>query len=315
MPRFSSVIPERILDYDIFRPRRISRPSRNSILVNPPPSQISANIPPIIFLHGLLGHRKNNRTAARILANQLGTTLIVPDLRNHGTSFHSKPHNYRAMSDDITNLMDHLRDEVDFETNGVIVMGHSMGGKVAMVHALRFPDIVKGVVSIDNVPYMNPETSYAEFEKFHLYLRYMHRLLESGSCRNVRQIEQALVKYVEPRRKVVSFLVNNLHKDPVTKKVQSMVPLSLLNECIEDIMEFKMSDSGDLDDFSVYQDPLLILRANYSPFVGQDIHEHLIREHFENYEIQSIDSTHWIVTENRGEFVKRVVKWVMDKFT
>ncbi|VEU22303.1 DEKNAAC103604 [Brettanomyces naardenensis] len=249
-----------------------------------------------------------------MLANQLGTTVITPDLRNHGTSFHSKPHTNRAMSDDITNLMDHLHDQVDFETNGVIMMGHSMGGKVAMVHALRFPDIVKGVISIDNVPYMNPEPSFAEFEKFHLYLKHMDALINSGTVKNVSQVAKSLLKHVEPREKVVSFLVNNLHKDPVSKKVQSLIPLSLLNEYIEDLMEFKMSETGDLDDYPVYQDPLLIIRANYSTFVGQDIHEHLIKEHFENYEIKDMDSTHWIVTENRIRFVKMVTKWVLETF-
>ncbi|VUG18680.1 DEBR0S3_17282g1_1 [Brettanomyces bruxellensis] len=312
LTRFLSSVPNRILDYDVFKPKTLK--GKHTGLNNPPPPEICANIPPIIFLHGLLGHRKNNRTAARMLANQLGTTLIVPDLRNHGTSFHARPHNYRAMSDDISYLMGHLRDEVDFETNGVIMMGHSMGGKAAMVHALRFPDIVKGVVSIDNVPYMNPETSFKEFEKFHLYLKHMKQVVDSGTCRNVAAVADYLLKNIEREKKIVMFLVNNLHKDPVTKKVQSLVPLDILDEYIEDIMEFKMSILGDLDDYPVYQDPLLIIRANYSNFVGNDIHEHLIQSHFENYQIQSMDSSHWIVTEHRVPFVKMVSKWVLDNF-
>jgi len=312
LTRFLGSVPNRLLDYDVFRPKKLR--GKHPGLVNPLPAKIAANIPPIIFLHGLLGHRKNNRTAARMLSNQLGTTLIVPDLRNHGTSFHARPHNYRVMSDDICQLMSHLRDEVDFETNGVIMMGHSMGGKVAMVHALRFPDIVKGVVSIDNVPYMNPESSFKEFEKFHLYLKHMKKIVDSGTCKNVAAVANYLLKNIEQEKKVVTFLVNNLHKDPMTKKVQSLVPLDILDECIEDIMEFKMSVLGDLDDYPVYQDPLLILRANYSNFVGNDIHEHLITRHFENYQIQSMDSSHWIVTEHRVPFVKLVSKWVLDNF-
>lgn len=302
-------IPERIMDYDIFTPKN------KSSLPTPPPKEISRNIPPIIFLHGFLGHRKNNRTAARMLANQLGTTLIVPDLRNHGTSFHARPHTYHTMSDDITRLVDKLSNEIDFESNGVIVMGHSMGGKAAMVHALRFPDIVKGVVSIDNVPYRNPETSFAEFEKFHIYLRYMQKLLDSRTCSSINEVATNMIENIEPKKKIVTFLVNNLRKDPTTKKIQSMVPLGILDACVEDIIDFKMSDIGDLDNYPIYQDPLLIIRANYSNFVGRDIHEHLIKQHFENYEIKSMDSSHWIVTEHRVPFVRLVSDWVMRNFS
>lgn len=291
-----------LLDYDIFRPKA---PKGTD------PVPLSAK-PPILFLHGLLGHRKNNRTASRMLANQLNTTLIVPDLRNHGTSFHAAPHNYKAMSDDLTNLIDHLNGDVDFD-RGVIVMGHSMGGKVALVHALRYPELVKGAISIDNVPYMNPKGSYGEFEKFHMALRHMQFKVDSG-CSSVKEVADSLIKYIDHNKKVVSFLVNNLYKSPVSKKVESYIPMALINEYIEELLEFKMEESGDLDSYSAFHGPTLIIRANFSPFIGHEIHEHLIREHFDNYEIKAMDSGHWIVTENRVPFVKMVTSWVSEKF-
>lgn len=286
-----------VLEYDLFIPQ----------------NETNDKIPPMIFLHGLLGNRKNNRSSAKLLSEQLQTPLIVPDLRNHGTSFHDKLMNNKVMSDDITKLIDNLPSTIP-RHRGFVILGHSMGAKVAMVHALRNPKLIKGVVSIDNIPYTNPEASYVEFEKFHIGLRTLDWCVKTHPSWSLPQIKEYLMKWVEPTEKVVNFWLTNIIQKH--EKLVPKVPFQTLNESIEDILQWKMEEYGDLEPLAGQKDvsPLLIIKANYSKFVGNDVHVHAISKYFPRNEIKSVDAGHWLVTERKIEFVKIVKEWTLQHF-
>ncbi|ODV85672.1 hypothetical protein CANARDRAFT_191025, partial [[Candida] arabinofermentans NRRL YB-2248] len=270
---------------------------------------------PIIFLHGLLGNKKNNKTAAKRLSNLLNTTLIIPDLRNHGDSFHLRPHTNESMSNDITHLIQHLStvDPKSFPKDSrFIVMGHSMGGKVAMIHALRYPDIVAGVISIDNIPYTSPSSSLKEFELFHLYLNHLikHLTPSNAAARytKISQIDELLAE-VERRPLVRKFIVSNLYKDKVTHEIKSKIPLALINESIENLISFQL-ESTSIDSLPKYEHPALIIRATQSTFIGSDVDYPAIDKHYGDYQVIDMDCGHWIVSEKQKEFVELVSKWI-----
>ncbi len=102
---------------------------------------------PVLLLHGLLGSLVNWQRIARKLAET--RRVIVPDLRNHGRSPHDPDVSYEAMAADVLALLDELA------VPRSVVIGHSMGGKTAMVLALRHPSRVErlGVVDIAPVTY------------------------------------------------------------------------------------------------------------------------------------------------------------------
>lgn len=288
-----------ILDYDLFTPTDYSKNNK---------------IPPMIFLHGLLGNRKNNRSAAKLLSEQLGTPFIVPDLRNHGTSFHGLPMNNKSMSDDITKLIDNLPSTIP-RHRGFVILGHSMGAKIAMIHALRFPNLIKGSVAIDNIPYDNSEDSYIEFEKFHIGLHCLDWCVKTHPDWTLPDLKAYLMKWVEPNEKVVNFwLTNIINKNNLLKP---KVPFETLNKCVEDIMQWKMEEFGDLEKFANQDNigPLLIISGNYSKFVGKDIHTHAITKYFKNFEVKPVDAGHWLVTERKAEFVRIVKEWALAKFS
>ncbi|MCJ2375759.1 alpha/beta fold hydrolase [Vibrio sp. ZSDZ34] len=79
---------------------------------------------PVVLLHGLFGDMNNLGVLARELKDQY--QVVSVDLRNHGRSFHDEQHNYQAMASDVALLLNNLSIEQP------IVIGHSMGGKVAM---------------------------------------------------------------------------------------------------------------------------------------------------------------------------------------
>ncbi|WP_025611422.1 alpha/beta fold hydrolase, partial [Vibrio parahaemolyticus] len=98
----------------------------------------------VVLIHGLFGSLSNLGLLARDLVED--HSVISIDLRNHGLSFHSDTHNYTDMAQDVATLLQHLNVEPS------IIVGHSMGGKVAMKLADIAPNLVKQLVVLDMAP-------------------------------------------------------------------------------------------------------------------------------------------------------------------
>lgn len=102
----------------------------------------------IILIHGLFGRLDNLNIVAKMLAKNYCVTSI--DVRNHGHSFHDAVMDYPTMAQDVTKLMQHL------SINSAIVLGHSMGGKIAMELALSSPLLVEKLIVADIAPVAYP---------------------------------------------------------------------------------------------------------------------------------------------------------------
>lgn len=100
--------------------------------------------PPVVVLHGLLGRARNWLSVARALEAAFAFHLV--DLRNHGASPWADEMSYPAMAGDVAALIESLGGEP------VRVVGHSMGGKVAMTLALSRPELVERLVVVDIAP-------------------------------------------------------------------------------------------------------------------------------------------------------------------
>lgn len=96
---------------------------------------------PLIILHGLFGCWDNWHPVAKDLSRRF--CVCVPDLRNHGRSFHSERFDYDVMADDIRRLMD------DLGVRRASLLGHSMGGKVALRFAALFPERLERLIVVD----------------------------------------------------------------------------------------------------------------------------------------------------------------------
>jgi esterase len=100
--------------------------------------------PPLVVLHGLFGTLDNWQTLARQWAELY--TVILVDLRNHGRSPHFDTMDYNLMAEDLANFLESQWIHECF------LLGHSMGGKVAMQAALNYPDLVEKLVVVDIAP-------------------------------------------------------------------------------------------------------------------------------------------------------------------
>lgn len=103
-----------------------------------------SDLPPVLLAHGLFGSGRNLGGLARRLG---GTRRVVSvDMRNHGDSFHDADHSYPALAGDLAEVILALGGTAD-------VIGHSMGGKAAMMLAQTRPELLRRLVVMDIAPY------------------------------------------------------------------------------------------------------------------------------------------------------------------
>lgn len=155
------------------------------------------NAQSLYILHGIFGMLDNWHLAAQQLSKTY--RVITYDARNHGKSFHDADSGYAVMSDDLKRLMDHLGDQE------AIVMGHSMGGKTAMVFADTYPERVKQLIVVDIAPkrYVPGHLGY-----FKAFKEVPLHLLNSR-----KEAEEAFMPYA-PDMGVRQFLLKNIEPLP-----------------------------------------------------------------------------------------------------
>jgi esterase len=106
--------------------------------------QYSSEGKPLLILHGLFGSLSNWGWHSKQLAEHYGVYGV--DLRNHGESFHHDEMNYQIMAEDVRQLLEQLGIESCY------MIGHSMGGKVAMQLALSYPQLIEKLIVVDIAP-------------------------------------------------------------------------------------------------------------------------------------------------------------------
>ena len=156
---------------------------------------------PILLVHGLFGSATNWHGIVGRLHRLLGITrrIIVPDLRNHGQSPHDPVFSYEAMATDLAELLDTL------EIEHVSLVGHSLGGKVAMWLALEHPKRVESLAVVDIAPVTYP----SRFRRLFAALRGLNlRTLDSR-----READMRLAADI-PDPAMRGFLLQNLRHTP-----------------------------------------------------------------------------------------------------
>ena len=160
---------------------------------------------PVIILHGLYGASDNWLSIARKLEERF--TVFIPDLRNHGHSPHTATHTYQDMVDDLF-LFFH-----DHHIQKATILGHSMGGKVAMMFAGEYPELVKGLIVADIAPksYNKIDIPYKTVMEHELILGLMEELnLVAVSSR--KEIDHFLAEKLH-NPTLRQFLIKNIHRN------------------------------------------------------------------------------------------------------
>lgn len=257
------------------------------------PSVPDAQTSPIIFMHGLFGSKKNNRSISKALARDLGRHVYAVDLRNHGESPHDHRHDYTAMAADVAEFV---------RQHGLkepTLIGHSMGAKTAMALALHSPSLIANLVSVDNAPLdARLESDFAR------YIRGM-KAIDSADVTRQAEADKILAPY-EDSLTIRHFLLGNLHRpDPESKVQKFRVPLAVLAKSLDNLGDFPYKDPTQVR----FEKPALFIRGTKSKYVPDEVIP-VIGQFFPRFELVDVDAGHWLISENPEAFRKAVVDFL-----
>lgn len=247
-------------------------------------SQILGKGTPLLVLHGFLGMSDNWRTMGKQWASHFQVHLL--DLPNHGRSFHSQSFDYTAMTQDVVSYLDH------HQLQAVIVLGHSMGGKLAMHLATTHPNRVEKLLVADIAPKAYPP------HHTHILTGLMD--LHTSPPDSRTDADRRLSQFVTDQGTRL-FLLKNLYRTPDGFALRPNVPV--LHDKVEAIMEA-------LPTAALYSGPTLFLVGALSDYVTPEDHA-LIHTHFPTAILRSIPQAgHWLHAENPVAFAAEVADFL-----
>ena len=239
---------------------------------------------PLIILHGLLGLADNWVTFARRISPH-GIHCFIPDQRNHGHSPHHSVMNYYALTDDIAEFI------YDHNLEQPCIMGHSMGGKVAMRYTLENPEKVNRLVVVD--------TSLRTYVNFEYHRNLIDSMLSINfeSVRSRAEVQKILSSGIKDKRLVLFLLKNLFWKGK--NKLGWRLNLNAISENLEDMYDGVFFSTR-------FEFPSLFVRGGGSNYIlEQDLPE--IYNHFTDARVETIDkSSHWVHADAPDEFFNLV---------
>jgi pimeloyl-ACP methyl ester carboxylesterase len=236
----------------------------------------------VVFCHGLFGQGKNWTTVAKSLAGDHRVLLV--DMPHHGRSAWRDRFDYLEMADEVAGLLS--------ADDPVALVGHSMGGKAAMVLALRHPELVERLCVVDVSP-----VAYPERGQFAGYIRAM-RALDLGSLERRSDADAALAEAV-PEPTVRSFLLQNLRRDGDRWEWQPN--LEVLGR---DLAELGGWPEERLAGIPAYDGPVLWVAGETSAYVQEEYVAAMDRWFPRNRRVTVKGSGHWVHSEQPQVFVE-----------
>ena len=237
---------------------------------------------PVLLLHGLFGARGNWRSVARALAPS--RRVVSVDLRNHGASPWADSMGYFEMADDVLRLIDRLGLERPS------VLGHSMGGKVAMALALGYPGLLASLVVVDIAP-------VAYGDRFSSIARTMASI-DAAAVTSRAEVQRLLAQTI-PDAGTVAFLAQNLVAGDA--RFDWRINLAAISASMPDLCAFPADLSG-----GCFQGPTTLIAGGTSDFVSA-ADRAAFATLFPRLRCVEIDGAgHWVHADRPDEFVQAV---------
>ncbi|MCG8182862.1 alpha/beta fold hydrolase [Tenacibaculum piscium] len=241
---------------------------------------------PLLILHGYFGMGDNWKSHANKFAED-GFEVHLIDQRNHGRSFHSDAFDYELMVEDLQHYIAH------YHLENVVLLGHSMGGKIAMLFATQYPDLVHKLIVADISPKMYPP--------------HHHDILEAlnsidFTVQNSRNLIDEKLKILIPELGIRQFLLKNVYRK-TKEEFAFRFNLTSLTENNNEVGEA-------LPSFTVFEGDTLFLKGENSGYISQN-ETSLIEAHFPKAIIKTIaNAGHWLHAENPTDFYQEAIDFI-----
>ncbi len=236
---------------------------------------------PLIILHGLFGSSDNWHSLAKRWGERFSVYTL--DLRNHGSSPHESEMNYSIMASDLNQFL------MDQRIEGAALLGHSMGGKVAMQFASKHPDKVAALAVLDI------GVSKTEGKHDHILEALKHIHPEDFSSRE--DIQHELERYVKATQ-VLQFLMKN-----ILRKVDQSFSWKFNRDVL---LETYPLLSSPLELSESYMGPTLFLRGQNSGYLENEMDPEIL-QYFPLAILQTIENAgHWLHAEQPDQIFERI---------
>jgi esterase len=240
---------------------------------------------PLVILHGLLGSTDNWRSMSRRLGAHYKVFAI--DLRNHGRSPHSDIFDYDVMTADLREFMEQQA------LRRIMLLGHSMGGKVAMQFAIDYSEQVDRLVIVDIAP--------KPYEPSQRYLLKALRSLDLTRYKSFADVDAALAAKVSSES-LRQFLLKNLARDE-NGRLRWKIHLAAIDRNYDKLGRGVAPER-------TFDKPTLFIRGARSNYIEDD-DAPLIRQMFPQAEIATLpEAGHWIHVDAPEEFFQTVVNFL-----
>jgi len=244
---------------------------------------------PLFIIHGLFGSLDNWHTLSKRFAASF--KVLAVDLRNHGRSPHSDIFTYPAMAEDVLELMD------DQHIGSAHVIGHSMGGKVAMQLAVSYPERVDRLIVVDIAP--------RSYRRLHDEILDALMSVDLALFQSRHQIDEELGRKI-PDRAIRQFLLKNLARGE-SGSFHWKANLATISRNDEEL-------STEIDAPAAFPNPTLFVKGKRSDYIIESDSPSILRL-FPNARIESIDAGHWVHAESPDRFADVVLDFLRDPAT
>ncbi|KAF8839519.1 alpha/beta-hydrolase [Paxillus ammoniavirescens] len=236
---------------------------------------------PLVILHGFLGSKRNWQSLSKAFARDLGRPVYALDLRNHGSSPHARAMTYTHMAADVLALCKRL------SLSNISLLGHSMGGKVAMTFALHPEtpsDFIKDLVISDIAPVRAKVSGDTV-----LHIEAMEKI-EASNITSRKRADEILEEH-EKDPSVRAFLLTNLSANSNGSPLKFKVPIGILKEGRPEIESFPYAPGE-----RAWNGRTLFVKGTKSKFINRH-NKPLINDFFPESTVEELDTGHWIHAE------------------
>ena len=239
----------------------------------------------VVLVHGLFGSGDNWGIIAKYLSQSY--QVISVDLRNHGRSPHSDSQSYTEMAKDLIELCNTLN------LDTIHLLGHSIGGKVAMQFATQYPNRVDKLIVVD--------MAMREYPDEHTHLIDAMIAVDLPNMQSRNDVFQALSSTID-QVMVLQFLLTSLVKSD--DSLAWRINLQALRANYPAIRH-AVAESAQ------YDEPCLFILGEHSDFVRDDDIQQ-IKTHFTRAQFRSLPTNHWVHAEQPQAFIEVVKQFLAD---